>query len=68
MSVRPLVDLEKKPIGDVVLLRDVTQTSKEMARTLIWLVVFAAALIALAFWRCRWLLHQDEPVQGSLPL
>jgi hypothetical protein len=70
MSVRPLLDLEQKPIGDVVLLRDVTQTSREMARTLIWLVLLAAALITLAFWRCRWLLqHQeDKAAQHSLPL
>jgi hypothetical protein len=60
MSVKPLVDLEAKPIGDVVLLRDVTETSRSMARTLILLLVLALGLTTLGFWRCRWLLS-DPP-------
>jgi hypothetical protein len=61
MSVRPLVDLEKKPIGDVVLIRDVTDTSRSMARTLIWLLLVSGALVTLGFWRCRWLLSDVKP-------
>jgi len=61
MSVRPLVDLEMKPIGDVVLLRDVTETSRSMERTQIWILLVAAGLVVLGFWRCRWLLHGEKP-------
>lgn len=66
MSVKPLIDLEKKPIGNVVLLRDVTENSRSMARTLLWLLVLASVLVTLGFWRCRWLLR-DEPVAEEPP-
>jgi len=60
MSVRPLLDLEQKPIGDVVLIRDVTENSRAMARTLSSLAVVGLALVTLAFWRIRWLLREEE--------
>lgn len=56
VSVRPLIDLQDKPIGDVVLLRDVTEASRAMNRTLTLLVVFSLLLIVAGFWRSRWLL------------
>jgi hypothetical protein len=59
ISVRPLIDLQKKPIGEVVLLRDVTDTSRAMVRTLTLLIVFAVLLIVGGFWRVR-LLLKDE--------
>ena len=59
LSVRPLIDLEDKEIGDVVLLRDVSEASRSMARTLIWLLVVSVAAIALSFWRVRWLLREE---------
>jgi len=61
VSVRPLIDLQKKPIGEVVLLRDVTETSRAMVRTLTLLIVFAGALILAGFWRVR-LLLKDESI------
>lgn len=57
VSVRPLIDLQDKQIGDVVLLRDVTETSRAMNRTLLLLVVFSLLLIVGGFWRSRWLLR-----------
>jgi hypothetical protein len=65
MSVRPLIDLQKKPIGDVVLLRDVTATSHTMAKTLLWIFGVGVSLIALAFWRCRWLLSEGQDKDPS---
>ena len=59
VSVRPLIDLQKKPIGEVVLLRDVTETSRAMVRTLTLLIVFAGLLILAGFWRVRLLLKDD---------
>ena len=56
VSVRPLIDLQKKPIGEVVLLRDVTETSRAMVRTLTLMIVFAVLLILAGFWRVRLLL------------
>jgi hypothetical protein len=64
MSVHPLLDLEKKPIGDVVLLRDVTDTSRTMTRSLALLVAFAAALIVAGALRCRWLLAMEKPADA----
>lgn len=64
VSVRPLIDLQKKQIGDVVLLRDVTETSRAMMRTLTLLIVLALLLIVGGFLRCRHLLQgavQDSP-------
>ena len=46
-------------IGNVVLLRDVTEASHAMARTMILLVVLAIALIATGFVLCRWLLAAE---------
>jgi hypothetical protein len=60
MSVRPLLDLEQKPIGDIVLIRDVTENTKSMGRTLLWLMSVGVVLIALGFWRSRWLLREEE--------
>lgn len=54
--MRPLIDLQDKQIGDVVLLRDVTETSRAMNRTLTLMVVFSLLLIVGGFWRSRWLL------------
>jgi hypothetical protein len=65
MSVRPLIDLEKKPIGDVVLLRDVTATSHTMAKSLLWILVVGVSLIALTFWRCRWLMRDGQAPEIS---
>lgn len=59
VSVRPLIDLQKKPIGDVVLLRDVTETSRAMVRTLSLLTIFAGLLIFGGFWRVRILLKDE---------
>lgn len=56
VSVRPLIDLQNKPIGDVVLLRDVTETSRSMERTLTLLIVVAGLLVLAGFWRVRLLL------------
>jgi hypothetical protein len=59
VSVRPLIDLQKKPIGEVVLLRDVTDTSRAMVHTLTLLIVFAVLAILAGFWRVRLLLKDD---------
>ena len=59
VSVRPLIDLQKKQIGEVVLLRDVTEASRSMVRTLTLLIVFAGALILAGFWRVRILLKDE---------
>lgn len=58
VSVRPLIDLQGKPIGDVVLLRDVTEASRSMNRTLTLMIVFSLLLIVAGVWRCRWLLKE----------
>ena len=60
VSVRPLIDLQDKQIGEVVLLRDVTETSRAMVRTLTLLIVFSLLLIIGGFWRCRWLLKTED--------
>jgi hypothetical protein len=53
MSVRPLLDIEQKPIGDLVILRDVTQTSRSMLRSMTFLALFSLGLIGAGFWRIR---------------
>jgi hypothetical protein len=59
VSVRPLIDLQKKSIGEVVLLRDVTEASHAMVRTLTLMIVFAGLLILAGFWRVRLLLKEE---------
>ncbi len=61
VSVRPLIDLQKKSIGEVVLLRDVTEASRAMLRTLTLMIVFAGLLILAGFWRVRLWLKDDAP-------
>jgi len=59
VSVRPLIDLQQKPIGEVVLLRDVTETSRAMARSLTLLIVVSLLLIVGGVLRSRWLLKES---------
>ena len=60
MSVRPLQDLEEKQIGNIVLIRDVTDNTRSMVRVLLWLLSVGVVLVALGFWRSRWLLRDEE--------
>jgi hypothetical protein len=60
VSVRPLIDLQDKQIGEVVLLRDVTEASRAMARTLTLLIVVSLLLITGGIWRSRWLLKGQD--------
>jgi hypothetical protein len=61
VSVRPLVDLGNRRIGEMVILRDITGSNWDFTRTMGVMTVFAALVTLAAFLRCRSLLSEPPP-------
>jgi hypothetical protein len=60
-TTRPLVDIGRREIGQIVILRDVTDANWEFQRTFLALAILAVAIIVLGFLRCRMLLMPPPP-------
>ncbi len=64
-TVRPLVDIGERPIGEIVVLKDVTDTTLVFRQTFLALAVFSALIALLGFLHSRAVLRtivpKDEP-------
>jgi hypothetical protein len=65
LSVRPLLDIAQKPIGEIVLLRDVTEVNGDFARTQIALVLLGSVVTLAGFLWCRRLLGGLGQADGA---